>query len=222
LGVWDPVEARGADSRAGRLGDRGDSDAGSRAIRPAVNSKPSPPIPLRLAFLVALASLALRILSGGGLRLARRLEDYAWSRRQRRRRTSIRQANALPAPQREGNLAVRRAPPPPTLSTPPKASISAPPSSTASAVVRTERPRGPAVTGHVPRPRDPLVTAKPTRTQLTRRVRPVRGRRRRAATTRVRTRSARPFLRGIRDGAVTLTLAAGLGVVIGVLAHLYG
>jgi hypothetical protein len=38
----------------------------------------------------------------------------------------------------------------------------------------------------------------------------------------VRTRSAPPFLRGFRDGAVILTLAAALGVVVGFLAHLYG
>jgi hypothetical protein len=74
VGLWDPVEPQGGDFGAHLAPDRRGSDAVSRAI-PASAQKPSPPISVRLALLIAFASSALIVLPSCGRRLARRLDD---------------------------------------------------------------------------------------------------------------------------------------------------
>jgi hypothetical protein len=74
MGLWDPVEPQGGGFGARLAPDRRGSDAVSRAI-PASTQKPSPPISVRLALLIALASSVLIVLPSCGRRLARRLDD---------------------------------------------------------------------------------------------------------------------------------------------------
>ena len=76
MGLWDPVEPQGSDFGARLAPDRRDSHAGSREF-PASAQKPSPPISVRLALLIALASSVLILLPSRGRRLARRLDDLA-------------------------------------------------------------------------------------------------------------------------------------------------
>jgi hypothetical protein len=74
VGLWDPVEPQGGNFGARLAPDRRGSDAVSRAI-PASAQKPSPPISVRSALLIALASSVLIVLPSCGRRLARRLDD---------------------------------------------------------------------------------------------------------------------------------------------------
>jgi hypothetical protein len=74
VGLWDPVEAQGGEFGARLEPDRRGSDAVSRAI-PVSAQKPSPPISVRSALLIALVSSGLIVLSSCGRRLARRLDD---------------------------------------------------------------------------------------------------------------------------------------------------
>jgi hypothetical protein len=74
VGLWDPVEPQSDDFGARLAPDRRGSDAVSRAI-PASAQKPSPPISVRLALLIALASSVLIVLPSCGRRLARGLND---------------------------------------------------------------------------------------------------------------------------------------------------
>jgi hypothetical protein len=133
IGLWDPVEPGDSGGLPVRVLDRPDFDPGSRAIPPvAVHSKPSPPVSLRLALLIALACLALSVLPTLA-RLPRRLEDHAWSLRTRGFRTSTGRTNVLFASQPAGNLGLSRAPPARPFT---KAPVASPAS-----VVRPERPR---------------------------------------------------------------------------------
>jgi hypothetical protein len=74
VGLWDPVESQGGDFGARLAPDGRGSDAVSRAI-PASAQKPSPPISVRLALLIAFAASVLIVLPSCGRRLARRLDD---------------------------------------------------------------------------------------------------------------------------------------------------
>jgi hypothetical protein len=74
MGLWDPVEPQGGDFGARLAPDRRDSHAGSREF-PASAQKPSPPISVRLALLIAFAASVLIVLPSCGRRLARRLDD---------------------------------------------------------------------------------------------------------------------------------------------------
>jgi hypothetical protein len=74
VGLWDPVEPQGGDFGARLAPNRRGSDAVSRAI-PASAQKPSPPISVRSALLIALASSVLIVLPSCGRRFARRLDD---------------------------------------------------------------------------------------------------------------------------------------------------
>jgi len=133
IGLWDPVEPGGSGGLSVRVLDRPDFDAASRAVPSVVvQSKPSPPVSLRLALLIALACLALSVLPTLA-RLPRRLEDQAWSLRKRGFRTSTGRANVLLASQPAGNLGLSRAPPARQFA---KAPVASPAS-----VVRPERPR---------------------------------------------------------------------------------
>jgi hypothetical protein len=115
IGVWDPLKPRDSGSSlAVRALQRGDSDAATRA-RPVLRPKPSSPVPLRSALLIALASSALAFLPILGSRLVRLLTHYAWSHG-----TRLSCAGAGPArppwasPAKSANLDVSRAPPPQT------------------------------------------------------------------------------------------------------------
>jgi hypothetical protein len=115
IGVWDPLKPRDSGSAlAVRVLQRRDSDAASRA-RPVLHPKPSSPVPLRLALMIALASSALAFLPILGSRFARLLGNYAWSHG-----TRLSRAGAGPArtpwasPATSANLDVSRAPPPQT------------------------------------------------------------------------------------------------------------
>jgi hypothetical protein len=79
VGLWDPVEPEGGDFGVRLAPDRRDSDAVSRAI-PASAQKPSPPISVRSALLIALASSVLIVLPSCRRRLARRLDGLVGPR----------------------------------------------------------------------------------------------------------------------------------------------
>jgi hypothetical protein len=115
IGVWDPLKPRDSGSAlAVRVLQRRDSDAASRA-RPVLHPKPSSPVPLRLALMIALASSALAFLPILGSRFARLLGNYAWSHGTRLSRAGpgpARPPRASPA--KSANLDVSRAPPPQT------------------------------------------------------------------------------------------------------------
>ena len=75
IGLWDPVEPGDSGALPVRVLDRPDFDAASRAVPPVVvQSKPSPPVSLRLALLIGLACLALSVLPVLA-RLPRRLRN---------------------------------------------------------------------------------------------------------------------------------------------------
>jgi hypothetical protein len=79
VGLWDPVEPEGGDFGARLAPDHSGSDASLRAI-PASAQKPSPPISVRSALLIALASSVVIVLPSCGRRLAKRLDDLVGPR----------------------------------------------------------------------------------------------------------------------------------------------
>ena len=202
IGLWDPVEPGDSGGLPVRVLDRPDFDAASRAIPPAVvHSKPSPPVSLRLALLIALACLALSVLPTLA-RLPRRLEDSAWSLRKR----------VSP-----GNLALSRAPP---AQQPLKELPSPPLRSRRSAAARLQNLAWLSSTARTVHPGVRRASAKGTVALRASVVRPEQSRRRRAfaATTLIRIRAVHSFLYEFRDDIV---LAVVLGVTIGALAALY-
>lgn len=217
IGLWDPVEP--GDSGVGpvRVLDRPDFDAATRAIPPVgVHPTPSPPVSVRLALLIALASLALSVLPTLA-RLPRRLEDYAWSLRKRVSRTSTGRANVLFASQLAGNLGPSRAPPAQqTLKEFPSPSLR----SRGSAATRLKNVAWLSSAFRTVHPGVRRAFAKATVALPDSVVRPERPRRRRAfaATPLVRIRAVHSFLYEFRDDIV---LAIVLGVTIGLLAALY-
>ena len=119
IGLWDPLEPRKPGS-AGEVREllRRDSDAASRAPL-VVPRKPSPPVPMRWALLIALTSSALVFLPILGSRLARLRANYAWSHGNQLSRAGpglVRTPLASPAA--AANLGVSRAPPLQTKSKP--------------------------------------------------------------------------------------------------------
>jgi hypothetical protein len=217
IGLWDPVEPGDSGGLPVRVLDRPDFDAASPVIPPgAAHSKPSPPVSLRLALLIALACLALSVLPTLA-RLPRRLEDHAWSLRKRGFRTSTRRANVLFAAQLAGNLGLSRAPPAPQRlkefpSPPlrPRHSAAARLKNLAQvpSAVRSVHPRVRRVFAEAP-VASPASVVPPARPRL---------RRAFAATTMVRVREVRSFLYEFRDD---ILLAVVLGVTIALLAALY-
>ena len=218
IGLWDPVEPGDSGGLPVRVLDRPDFDAASRAIPPVVvHSKPSPPVSLRSALLIALACLTLSVLPTLA-RLPRRLEDSAWSLRKRVSRTSTERANVLFASQLGGNLGLSRAPPAQQslkeLPSPPLRSRR----STAARLKNLAWLSSAVRTMHHPKVR--RASAKATVALPASVVRPEQSRRRRAfaATTLVRIRAVHAFLYEFRDDIV---LAVVLGVTIGALAAFY-
>jgi hypothetical protein len=195
IGLWNPLEPGDSGVPSVRDLDRPDSDGAPRPIAPAVAySKPGPPVSMRLALLVALASLSLSVLPTLW-RLPRRLDDYAWSVRKRIPRSSTGRANAPVASELVGTPGLSRAPPPqPTLQEPRSRPLSSP----FSALARAR----PAVS-------PPAPVTPPERP---------RSRRVFAATTPVRARAVRSFIYEVRGAVVGLALAVSLGVAIGILA----
>jgi len=220
VGLWNPLEPGDSGVPYVRGLDRPDSDGAPRPIAPAVAySKPGPPVSVRLALLVALASLSLSVLPTLW-RLPGRLEDYAWSLRKRIPRPRTGRGNVLPAASElVATPGLSRAPPPdPTLQEP----RSWPFSSRFSALARLKNVRRPHLAGHIrhlgarrafPRPAMSLPAS------VTRPRRP-RSRRVFAATTPVRARAVRSFIYDVRGDVVVLALAVSLGVAIGILAAL--
>jgi hypothetical protein len=115
IGLWDPLEPRDSDSApAVRVLQRRDSDAASR-VPPVLRLKPSPPLPVRLALLIALTSSALAFLPGLASRSARLLTNYAWSHGARVSHAGAGRARPpWASPAVSANLSVSRAPPPQT------------------------------------------------------------------------------------------------------------
>jgi hypothetical protein len=115
IGVWDPLKPRDSGSAlAVRVLQRRDSDAASR-VRPVLRPKPSPPVPLRLALMIALTSSALAFLPILGSRFARLLGNHAWSHGARLSRAGA--GSARPpwaSPATSAKFGVSRAPPPQT------------------------------------------------------------------------------------------------------------
>jgi hypothetical protein len=100
--------------RAVRVLQRRDSDAASRA-RPVLRPKPSSPVPLRLALMIALTSSALALLPILGSRLARLLGNYLLSHGARLSRAGAGLARPpWASPATSANLGVSRALPPQT------------------------------------------------------------------------------------------------------------
>lgn len=217
IGLWDPVEPGDSGGLPVRVLDRPDFDAASRVIPPVVvHSKPSPPVSLRLALLIALVCLALSVLPSLA-RLPRRLEDSAWLPRKRVSRTSTGRANVLFASQLGGNLGLSRAPPAQQSL---KELPSPPLRSRRSAAARLKNLSWLSSAVRTVHPGVRRASAKATVALPASVVRPEQSRRRRtfAATTLVRIRSVHAFLYEFRDDIV---LAVVLGVTIGALAALY-
>ncbi len=217
IGLWNPLEPGESVVPSVRGLDRPDSDGASRPIAPTVAySKPGPPVSMRLALLVALASLSLSVLPTLW-RLPRRLEDYAWSVRNRIPRTSLARANVPVASELVGTPGLSRAPPPqPTLREPRSRPLSSP----FSALTRGKNVGRPHLAGHIRRlgPRrafarraasPPAPVTPPERSRAGRVF---------AATTPVRARAVRSFIYEVRGVVAGLALAVSLGVAIGVLA----
>lgn len=217
IGLWDPVEPGGSGGLPVRVLDRPDFDAASRAIPPVtVHSKPSPPVSLRLALLIALACLALSVLPTLA-RLPRRLEDHAWSFRQQGFRTSTVRANVLLASQPAGNLGLSRAPPAPqTLKELPSPPLRSRGSAAARLKNLAQFPS--AVRAMHPRARWAVAKAPVASPASVVRLERPRLRRTFAVTTMVRVREVHSFLYEFRDDIV---LAVVLGVTIALLAALY-
>jgi len=219
LGLWEPVAPPEADSSAVPVLERRDSHAGSRAIRAAVvHSKPSPPVSVRLALLIALGAFALRVVPTCCLWLVRQLEDYAWSLRERVSRTSTGRANLAFASQPGRNLGRGRAPPPLKNL---KEFTSSPPNPSVSPVARPENlARSPSAVRNV-RTRVRRAGARtPLAVRVIRLERP-RLRRASAGPTPVRKTSVRAFLYKFRDDVVIVTLAVILAVTVGILMGFY-
>lgn len=217
IGLWDPVEPGDSGGSPVRVLDRPDFDAASRAVPPVVvHSKPSPPVSLRLALLIALVCLALSVLPTLA-RLPRRLEDSAWSPRKRVSRTSTGRTNPLFASQLGGNLGLSRAPPAQQSL---KELPSPPLRSRRSAAARLKNLSWLSSAVRTVHPGVRRASAKATVALPASVVRPEQSRRRRAfaATTLVRMRAVHSFLYEFRDDIV---LAVVLGVTIGALAALY-
>ena len=220
IGLWNPLEPGDSGVPSVRGLDRPDSDGAPRPIAPAVAySKPGPPVSVRLALLVALASLSLSVLPTLW-RLPRRLEDYAWSVRKRIPRTGTGRANVPAASELVGTPGLSRAPPPqPTLQEP----RSWPLSSRFSALARLRTVGRPHMAGHIrhlgarrafagPAVSPPASVSPPGRPRF---------RRVFAATTPVRARAVRSFIYEVRGVVVGLAVAVSLGVGIGILAALF-
>jgi hypothetical protein len=200
IGVWDPLKPRDSGSSlAVRALQRGDSDAATRA-RPVLRPKPSSPVPLRSALLIALASSALAFLPILGSRLVRLLTHYAWSHG-----TRLSCAGAGPArppwasPAKSANLDVSRAPPPQTK----------PRRFSRSPVVRPRVSRAGAPL------RSPLRLVGLARAGLL-------GLRHAFARVLLREASIRSLLHRTAEGVVLVGLSLVLGAAIGILAALYG
>jgi hypothetical protein len=141
LSLWEPVDRPDTDSSAVPVLERRDSDAASRAMPPAVvHSKPSPPVSVRSALLIALGAFALRVFPTRCLWLVRQLEDFAWSLRERVSRMSGGRANLAFASQPGTSLGRGRAPPPLKKLKDFTGSL---PKPRVSAVARRENPRRP-------------------------------------------------------------------------------
>jgi hypothetical protein len=219
IGLWNPLEPGDSGVPSVRALDRPDSDPASRPIAPAVAySKPGPPVSMRLALLVALASLGLSVLPTLW-RLPRRLEDYAWSVRKRIPRIRTGRAMAVPvASELAGTLGLSRAPPPqPTLQEP----RSWPLSSRFSA--RLKNVGRPHIAGHIRRPGARRAFARPAVSPPASVIPPGRPRSREvfAATTPIRARADRSFIHEVRGAVVGLALALSLGVAVGILAAVF-
>lgn len=115
IGLWDPLEPPDSDSaQAVRVLQRHDSDAASR-VPPVLRPKPSSPMRVRWALLIALTSSALAFLPMLGSRLARLLADYAWSHGAGLWRAGAGRARPpWASPAVPANLGLSRAPPPQT------------------------------------------------------------------------------------------------------------
>lgn len=217
LGLWEPVNRLGDDPSGVPVLERRDSDA----IPPAVvRSKPSPPVSVRLALLIALGVFALRVLPPLCLWLLRQLEDYALSLRERGSRTSTERATLAFASQPGTNLGRGRAPPPLKK---PKEYTSSPAKPRISAVARPENvSRSPSGVRNV-RTRTRRAGARTTLPLAVRVTRPERPRLRRvsAGPTRVRKTSVRAFLYEFRDDVIIVTLAVILALTVGILTVLY-
>ena len=220
IGLWNPLEPGDSGVPSVRGLDRPDSDGAPRPIAPAVAySKPGPPVSMRLALLIALASLSLSVLPTLW-RLPRRLDDYAWSVRKPIPRSSTGRANAPVASELVGTPGLSRAPPPqPTLREP----RSRPYSSPFSALARVKSVRRPHRAGRIRHLGVRRAVARPAVSSPASVTPPRRPRSRRvfAATTPVRARVVRSFLYEVRGAVVGLTLAVGLGVAIGILAAVF-
>jgi hypothetical protein len=193
LGLWEPVNRQGSDSSGVPVQVPRDSDAAPRALPPAgVHSKPSPPVSVRLALLIALGAFAFGVLPTLCLWLVRQLEDYAWSLRERVSRTSTGRADLAFASQLRTNPGRDRAPPPPKK---PKEFTGSPVKPLISAVARPENLAGPP-------------SGVPNRRAF-------------AGPTPVRKPSVRAFFYEFRDDLVIVTLALILAVTVGILTVLY-
>lgn len=217
IGLWNPLEPGDSGVPTVRGLDRPDGDGASRPIAPAVAySKPGPPVSMRLALLVALASLSLSVLPTLWP-LPRRLDDYAWSVRKRIPRSSTGRANAPVASELVGTPGLSRAPPPqPTLREPRSRPLSSP----FSALARVKNVGRPDMAGHIRHLGPRRAFARPAVSPPAPVTPPERPRSRRifAATTPVRARAVRSFIYEVRGAVVGLALAVSLGVAIGVLA----
>lgn len=221
LGLWEPVNPLGDDPSGAPMLERRDSNAASGTTPPAVvHSKPSPPVSVRLALLIALGAFALRVLPPRCLWLLRQLEDYAWSLRERGSRPGTGRANLAFASQPGTNLGRSGAPPPLKK---PKEYKSSPPKPRISAVARPENLwRSPSGVRNV-RTRVRRACARttfPLAVRVIHRERP-RLRRAFAGPTPVRKTSVRAFLYEFRDDVVIVTLAVILAATVGVLTVLY-
>lgn len=220
LGLWEPVNRLGSDSSGVPMLEHRDSEA-SRAIPAAVvHSKPSPPVSVRLALLIALGAFALRVVPTCCLWLLRQLEDFAWSLRERVSRTSTRRGNLAFASQPGTNLGRGRAPPPLKKL---KEFTSSPRKPRASAVARPENlSRSPSGVRNVRTGvrRAGARTTLPLPVRVIRLERP-RLRRAFAGPTPVRKTSVRTFLYEFHDDVVIVTLAVILAVTVGILTALY-
>jgi hypothetical protein len=205
IGLWDPLEPRDSGSAlADRVLPLGDSDAASR-VPPVLRPKPSPPMPVRLALLIALSSSALAFLPLLGSSLARLLANFAWPHGRRLSHAGAGRARPpWASPAVAANLGVSRAPPPQTAPKPKPKRFS----------------RQPVVTPRVSRAKAFLRS--PPR--LVGRGRPGLPRLRHAfARVMLREGSSHPLLRKTAEVIAVVGLGLVLGATIGgILLELYG